>query len=88
MHTLTSLVQEALLLVLIASALPVLSGLAVGFLVSLLQATTQLQEQTLSFAPKVIAIFGALAIAGPWIGTQLVRFAFRVFDQFPALIPR
>jgi len=86
MHTLTSLVQEALLLVLIASALPVLAGLVVGFLVSLVQATTQLQEQTLSFAPKVVAIFGTLALAGPWIGSQLVRFAFHVFDRFAGMV--
>ncbi len=73
---------------LVASAPPVLMSLLVGFLISVFQATTQIQEQTLSFAPKVIVVFGVLALTGPWIGNQLVRFTFHVFDQFPALIAR
>lgn len=88
MHSLTSIMQEALYLVLIASAPPVIMSLIVGFAISLFQATTQIQEQTLTFAPKVIAVFGILAIAGPWIGHQLVRFTFHIFDRFPALISR
>jgi len=60
----------------------------VGFAISLFQATTQIQEQTLTFAPKVIAVFGVLAITGPWIGHQLVRFTYHLFDRFPALISR
>ena len=86
MHQLNSILQQALYLVLIVSAPPVLMSLIVGFLISVFQATTQIQEQTLSFAPKVIAVFGVLALVGPWIGSQLVRFTFHVFDQFPAII--
>jgi flagellar biosynthesis protein FliQ len=86
MHQLNSILQQALLLVLVVSAPPVLMSLVVGFLISVFQATTQIQEQTLSFAPKVIAVFGVLALVGPWIGSQLVRFTFHVFDQFPAII--
>ncbi|ATB31829.1 flagellar biosynthesis protein FliQ [Melittangium boletus] len=86
MHQLNSILQQALFLVLIVSAPPVLMSLLVGFLISVFQATTQIQEQTLSFAPKVIAVFGVLALVGPWIGSQLVRFTFHVFDQFPAII--
>lgn len=67
--------REGLYLVLIASAPPVLSSMLVGLVVSVLQATTQIQEQTLTFVPKIIAVFGSLVIAGPWIGAQLVRFA-------------
>jgi flagellar biosynthetic protein FliQ len=63
-------------------------SLLIGFLISLFQATTQIQEQTLTFAPKVIVVFGVLAMAGPWIGHQLVRFTFHIFDRFPALIAR
>ena len=88
MHALTSIMQEALYLVLIASAPPVIMSLVVGFAISLFQATTQIQEQTLTFAPKVIAVFGVLAITGPWIGHQLVRFTYHLFDRFPALISR
>jgi flagellar biosynthetic protein FliQ len=88
MHSLTSITQEALYLVLIASAPPVIMSLIVGFLISLFQATTQIQEQTLTFAPKVIIVFGVLAMTGPWIGHQLLRFTFHIFDRFPALIAR
>jgi len=72
--------------VLVASAPPVLMSLVVGFVISVFQATTQIQEQTLSFAPKVVIVFGVLALAGSWIGTQLLRFTFHVFDRFPYLI--
>lgn len=88
MNALTSIMQEALYLVLIASAPPVIMSLIVGFAISLFQATTQIQEQTLTFAPKVIVVFGVLAMTGPWIGHQLVRFTFHIFDRFPALITR
>jgi flagellar biosynthetic protein FliQ len=77
--------REALYLVVIVSAPPVLASMIVGLAVSILQATTQVQEQTLTFVPKVIAVFGSLAIAGPWIGAQLVRFTRTVFEGFPSL---
>jgi flagellar biosynthetic protein FliQ len=86
MNQLNSILHQALYLVLVVSAPPVLVGLMVGLLIAVFQATTQIQEQTLSFAPKVVVVFGVLALTGPWIGSQLVRFTFHVFDQFPALI--
>jgi flagellar biosynthetic protein FliQ len=67
-------VTEGLYLVLLVSAPPVLASLAVGLLVSLLQATTQLQDHTLSFVPKLVAVLAALAVSGPWIGRQVLRF--------------
>src|SRR5205085_1394541 len=88
MHHLTFITQEALFLTLLASAPPVVMSLIVGFMVSVFQATTHIQEQTLSFAPKVVVVFGVLALSGGWIGTQLVRFTFHIFDRFPALIGR
>lgn len=86
MHQLTYITQEALLLVLIASGPPIIMSLVVGFMVSVFQAATQIQEQTLTFAPKLVVVFGVLGLAGPWVGTQLLRFTFHVFDRFPALI--
>ncbi|MCL2012563.1 MAG: type III secretion system export apparatus subunit SctS [Cystobacterineae bacterium] len=86
MHQLTFLTQQALYLVLLTAALPVLMSLVVGVTISVVQATTQIQEQTLSFAPKLIAVFGTLGVAGGWIGTQLLRFTFRIFDQFPNMV--
>jgi flagellar biosynthesis protein FliQ len=86
MQQLTVITQQALFLVLIASAPPVMISLLVGFIIALFQATTQIQEQTLTFAPKMVVVFITLAMVGPWIGYQLVRFTFHVFDRFPAII--
>ncbi|MGE5576270.1 MAG: flagellar biosynthesis protein FliQ [Syntrophothermus sp.] len=73
--------REALYTVLLVSA-PVLGlGLAVGLAVSIFQATTQLQEQTLAFVPKIIAVFIALAIFGPWMLSVLLDFARGLFGN-------
>jgi len=85
-HELTHIIQEALILVLVASGPPIILSLVVGFLVSVFQATTQIQEQTLTFAPKLVVIFGVLALGGPWIGANLLRFTFHIFDRFPSMI--
>jgi flagellar biosynthesis protein FliQ len=83
---LTYVVQQALVLVLVASAPPIVLSLVIGFLISVFQATTQIQEQTLSFAPKLVVVFGVLGLGGPWIGATLLRFTFHIFDRFPVLI--
>ena len=75
------ILREGLLLVIMVSGFPLAAGMLVGFVVSLFQATTQIQEQTLSFVPKMLAIFLTLAIAGPWMLWQLVRFAAAIFDS-------
>ena len=59
----------------------------VGLVVSLLQAVTQVQEQTLSFVPKLVAALVALAIAGPWIGRELAHFTTRLWGAIPTLFP-
>lgn len=82
----TSITREALYLVLIASAPPIVFSLAVGFMISIFQAATQIQEQTLTFAPKVIVVFLVLALTGPWIGTQLMRFTYHLFERFPYIV--
>lgn len=78
-------VREALLLVLVVSAPPVLASLLVGLVLGLVQATTQVQEPTLTFVPRLIAVFLSLALAGPWIGAQLVRFSRALFEAIPRL---
>ncbi|HCF57567.1 MAG TPA: flagellar biosynthetic protein FliQ [Myxococcales bacterium] len=82
----SSITREALFMVIIASSPPILMSLVVGFIISLFQATTQIQEQTLTFAPKILMVFGTLAVAGPWIGHQLLAFTFELFDRFPAMV--
>lgn len=86
MHNLTYVIQQALMLVLVISAPPIILSLVIGFVISVFQATTQIQEQTLTFAPKLVIIFGVLGLAGPWMGANLMRFTHNIFDRFPALI--
>jgi flagellar biosynthesis protein FliQ len=73
--------REALVLVLLVSGGPMLAGMLVGFLVSLFQATTQIQEQTLSYVPKLMAVFVSLIILGPWMLMQVLRFTRILFDS-------
>lgn len=75
--------REALLLMVLASLPPIGASMLVGFLMSLLQATTQVQESTLSVVPKLCAAVLALVIAGPWIGAQLTRFTTQLMLTLP-----
>ncbi|RUS46361.1 flagellar biosynthesis protein FliQ [Cohnella sp. AR92] len=68
------LAGKAMYIILTVSAPMLGLGLLVGLLVSIFQATTQIHEQTLAFIPKIIAVFVALLIFGPWILTTLVDF--------------
>jgi flagellar biosynthetic protein FliQ len=78
--------QDALLMLLMVSA-PVLgTALAVGLLVSLFQAVTQIQEPTLAFVPKLIAVIAVFAIGGPWMLTMLVEYIRRMFEAIPSVV--
>jgi flagellar biosynthetic protein FliQ len=77
--------REALVLVLLISGGPMLASMLVGFVVSLFQATTQIQEQTLSYVPKLVAVFLSLIVLGPWMLMQAVRFARLIFESIPAI---
>ena len=74
-----SLMTEAVYTVLITSAPMLLGGLAVGLIVSIFQATTQIHEQTLTFAPKLVMILVMLVICFGWMMTMLSEFTERVF---------
>ena len=77
---LTSLAQDALLLS-IAVSIPVVAVAAlVGFIVSVFQAATQLQDPTLGHLPRLIVVACVLALLGPWIGSQIAAFAARAFS--------
>ncbi|MCB9614138.1 MAG: flagellar biosynthesis protein FliQ [Sandaracinus sp.] len=84
---LARLSAETLYLVLLVSAPALLVSLAVGFGVGLLQAVTQVQEQTLSFVPKLVAVGLVLALAGGWMGAQLLRFTDTLWSAIPDLVP-
>ena len=77
--------RQALYLVLLLSAPPVLAVLAVGVATAFLQTATQLRDRTISSVPKVVAAMLALAAAGPWIGAQLGSFLRAVLQAVPAL---
>ena len=77
--------REALFLTVLLSAPVVIASLVVGLLVSLFQATTQIQEQTLTFAPKLVAVLVTLAVFSPWIGAQLVKFSAALLELVPRL---
>ena len=73
--------REGLLLVLLVSGGPMLASMLVGLVIGLFQATTQIQEQTLSYVPKLIAVFLSLLVLGPWMLMQAVRFARVLFES-------
>jgi flagellar biosynthetic protein FliQ len=80
------LVQQALQVTLLVSAPLLLAALVTGLVVSVFQAATQINEMTLSFIPKLIAVFAAVVLAGPWMVSVLVDFTRRLFTGIPGLI--
>jgi flagellar biosynthetic protein FliQ len=81
-----TLIQQALIVSALIAAPLLLTALAVGLVVSILQAATQINEMTLSFIPKLVAMFGALIITGPWILSTLVDYTQRLFTSIPQAI--
>lgn len=81
-----SLMNEALWLVLILSAPPIIAASLVGLVVAILQSATQLQEQTLQYTAKFVAIVLTLFLTAALLGGTLYRFGDRVFTEFPALV--
>ena len=68
-------------------ALPMLgAGLVVGLVVSVIQAVTQIQEQTLSFVPKLLAVSGTVLVALPWMIQVMIKYTTELFRSFPTLI--
>ncbi len=78
---LINVVQQAIVIILIMVA-PILgSGLAVGLTVSILQATTQIQEPTLAFVPKIVAVLLAVMIFGGWVFSNVVNFTLQLWGE-------
>ncbi|AKG35213.1 flagellar biosynthesis protein FliQ [Paenibacillus durus] len=75
------LAGQAVYLVLEISAPMLILGLVVGLIISIFQATTQIQEQTLAFVPKIVAVLLALLLFGPWIITKLVDFTTQILGN-------
>ncbi len=78
--------QQGLWVLLMVSAPVLLTVLAVGLVVSVFQAATQINEATLSFVPKIVAAVAVLAIAGPWMLSTLVEYLQRTLQGIPAAV--
>jgi flagellar biosynthetic protein FliQ len=85
-QTVLTLAQQALEVTVLISAPLLLTALAVGLLVSIFQAATQINEMTLSFIPKLLAMFGALILGGPWMLETLVDYIQRLYSSIPQMI--
>jgi flagellar biosynthetic protein FliQ len=78
--------MQTMLVALKLSAPILVTALAVGFLVSLFQSMTQIQEFTLAFVPKVVAVGGAIVLSGNWMLHTLVTFTEQLFERIPSLL--
>jgi flagellar biosynthetic protein FliQ len=79
------LLRSGVLETLLISAPLLLIGMVVGLIISIFQATTSIQEQTLTFVPKIAAILGALILLGPWIMASITQFTLRLMARIPEL---
>jgi flagellar biosynthesis protein FliQ len=84
-QTVLTIAQQAMEVSLMVSAPLLLTALATGLIVSILQAATQINEMTLSFIPKLLALFAVMIIAGPWMLATMVDYTRRLFMQIPTL---
>lgn len=78
--------RQAMEVMLLVAAPMLLVALGIGLIVSIFQAATQINETTLSFIPKLVGIFAALVIAGPWMLTVMLDYMRRVFTSIPTLV--
>jgi flagellar biosynthetic protein FliQ len=76
----TNLIRDTLVLALQISAPMLLIGMAVGIIISLFQAVTQIQEQTLTFVPKIASMIVAAILLMPWIAQRLLDYAAKIFS--------
>ena len=81
-----NIMSEALQVTLLISAPLLLTALVVGLVVSVFQAATQINEMTLSFIPKLIGVFAAIVIAGPWMLGILIDYTQRLFSSIPHMV--
>ena len=84
--TVNSLATQALTVTLEVSMPFLLAGLVVGLIVSVFQAVTQIQEQSLSFIPKILAVAVVLVIAGPWMLDQMLTYTTNLYTNIPNLV--
>ena len=84
--TVVSLATQAMKLAIEVAGPMMLVGLVIGLVVSIFQAVTSIQEQSLTFIPKIVALAAVLVILGPWMLDQLVTYAQNLYTSIPSLI--
>ena len=84
--TVISVAVSAMELALKVGAPIMLVGLVIGLAVSVFQAVTQIQEQTLTFIPKIVAMGVTLVVAGPWMLNQVVAYTQQLYSSIPSLV--
>jgi flagellar biosynthetic protein FliQ len=84
--TVINLATQAMMLALKIAGPMLLAGLIVGLLVSIFQAVTSIQEQSLSFIPKIVAVAVLIVVLGPWMLNQLVSYAQNLYLSIPSLL--
>jgi flagellar biosynthetic protein FliQ len=85
-QTVLTLAEQALQVTVLVAAPLLVAALAVGLVVGIFQAATQINEMTLSFIPKLLALFATLVVAGPWMLTTLTDYVRRLFTSIPQLV--
>ena len=80
-----SLARDAVLQLLVLAAPMLVASVVVGLAVSIVQAATSIQEQTLSFVPKIFAVIAVALLLGPWLGASMVDFTTRLFASIPEM---
>ncbi|MCL6635658.1 MAG: flagellar biosynthetic protein FliQ [Peptococcaceae bacterium] len=80
------LAREALLMVLVLAGPAMAVALLIGLVISVLQATTQIQDQMLNLVPKIVGVFVILLVLGSWLLNSAINFTTNLFTQIPAII--
>jgi flagellar biosynthetic protein FliQ len=80
------LLRGGVLQTLLIAAPLLLIGMVVGLIISIFQATTSIQEQTLTFVPKIVVVLGSIIVFGSWILNSLINFTMRIFAFIPDMV--
>ena len=80
------LLRNGVLQIIISAGPVLIIGMSIGLIVAVFQATTSIQEQTLSFVPKIAAVLAVLLLLGPWIAQNFIRYTTILFQQIPVVV--
>lgn len=81
-----NIVSQAVFQILLMAAPMLGLGMLVGLTVSIFQATTSIQEQTLTFVPKIVVVLGSLIVFGAWLLNSMINFTMRIFGFIPEMV--